>query len=283
MKKSIANKIQTATEGIAAASNMAVLISPWFATVPLIVFCVNRTIGLISDDDIIKRLKKFEDALTKKRITKKHFKEKVAGLSEHKKFFASSTLEYIIKNCIPETVDIYISLFIDYIMADKYDIEEELCEIILSLNKHDIELLKYIRKFLKTGDKTIYQKELKAKNNNMGYKADDRDDLFMFTDRNVILDKNRTIFWEDFATFCNLSKTITLNETMLLEKCENEANCVYHKWNFYGKSFIKLEKLGILSLDYHTFLGTMNNMEISRFHLTILGLELLKYIKIDYD
>ena len=120
MKEETKNKIQIATECISAGSNIATLANPWFATVPLIVFCVNRAIGLISNDDIIKRLRKFEGELERKRITKKHFKEKVLSLSEHKKFFASTTLEYIIKNCIPETVEIYISLFIDYIMADNY-------------------------------------------------------------------------------------------------------------------------------------------------------------------
>ena len=66
-------------------------------------------------------------------------------MSDHKKYFSTSVLESIIKNCIPETVDIYISLFIDYIMQEKCETEEELCEIISSLNKHDVDLIKYIK------------------------------------------------------------------------------------------------------------------------------------------
>ena len=290
MKEKTKNKIQTATECISAGSNIAALANPWFATVPLIVFCVNRTVGLVSDGDIIKRLRKIESKLIKKKISKEQFIKKISKLTEHKKFFASTTLEYIIKNCIPETVEIYISLFIDYIMADKYDLEEELCEILSSLNKHDFELLKYIKKFLKNGEKYTYHDEYeknqyeKEKYANLGVEKDNaKYKKIHFQDRSVILGEDKTIFWNDFANYCKLPIEISLNNTMLFESYKDKSRSILSNWNFYGKSFIKLERCGILCLDYNTYLGTMNNMEISRFHLTILGLGLLKYINVIDD
>ena len=292
MKEESKNKINLVSEGLVAGSSLAALAVPAFASVPLIVFAVNRTIGFISDDYIIKRLKKIEKELKRKGITKSNFKEKISNLSEHKKFFASSTLEYIIKNCIPETVDIYMSLFIDYIMEEKYDLEEELCEILASLNKHDFELLKYIKTFLKNGDKYYYHEEVEKKQlerekvekeKEACQSAENNKDEFIkinFQDRSVLINEDKTIFWNDFSAFCKLPKNISLNNTMLFASYTNKDKLKYSNWNFYGKAFIKLEMYGILRLDYYNYLGTINNMEISRFHLTILGSELLKYIKI---
>ncbi len=288
MKTETKNKIQTVNEALSAGSSIIALAVPAFASVPLIVFGVNRAIGFISDKDIIKRLKKIENNLKSKKISNEKFKNRISRLSEHKRFYSSSTLENIIKNCIPETVDIYISLFIDYIMTDKYDLEEELCEIISTLNKHDFELLCCIKDYLNNGSRDVYKEELEkeekskieynnkiSKNNSTsGYK------LNYFRDRSIILGESKTIFWDDFASYCNLPKLITLNDTMLFESYNNNDEKTYSKWNYYGKSFIKLERCGILRMDYRTFLGTMNSMDISRFHLTTLGLEILKYIKI---
>ena len=173
-------------------------------------------------------------------------------------------------------------------MADKYDLEEELCEIISSLNKHDFELLKYIKDYLNKGSRDIYNAELEKEENNRRKYIDNiskknRTNEFKlnyFRDRNIFLGEDKTIFWKDFSTFCNLPKLVTLNETMAFESYKDVDNKIYSNWNYYGKYFIKLEKCGILLMDYRTFLGTMNNMDISRFHLTTLGSALLKYINI---
>ena len=161
MDKKKATKIQNINDGISAGSGIVALAVPEFSVIPLIVFGVNRILGFVSDDDIIKRLNKIENQLQKKKISKSDFKDKIPNLSDHKKYFSTSVLENIIKNCIPETVDIYISLFIDYIVQEKCEVEEELCEIISSLNKHDLDLIKYIKKYLKDGERLNYKRETK--------------------------------------------------------------------------------------------------------------------------
>lgn len=299
MDKKKATKIQNINDGISAGSGIVALAVPEFSFVPLIVFGVNRILGFVSDDDIIKRLKKIEKQLQKKKISKSDFKDKISNLSEHKKYFSTSVLESIIKNCIPETVDIYISLFIDYIMQEKCEMEEELCEIISLLNKHDLDLVKYIKKYLKNGKRLNYKRETKrldeiARKNaeleieNKKIEEENKNNpgriskitMPPFQDRSVILDEERTIFWNDFSIYCGLPSQIPLNFTMLYECCNTNTDDGYSDWIFYGKSFIKLEKCGVLQLDYKNTIGTLTNLDISRFHITILGLLLLEYIDI---
>ena len=308
MDKKKATKIQNINDGISAGSGIVALAVPEFSVVPLIVFGVNRILGFVSDDDIIKRLKKIEKQLQNKKISKSDFKDKISKLSEHKKYFSTGTLENIIKNCIPETVDIYISLFIDYIMREECDIEEELCEILSSLNKHDLELLKMIKDYLDYGGKINYYREIKRlddikKRNkeieleNIKIEEENKKiqsepskgfhKISLITtpkiyDRSVVIDEQTTIFWQDFSNFCKLPVQTPLNYTMFYRCYENLYKEGYDNWIFYGKSFIKLEKNGVLQLDCRETPGTLNVLNISRFHITILGRELLKYIDKEY-
>lgn len=305
MKNKDKEHIQVIGEGISAGSSIISLAVPAFATVPLIVFGVNRIIHLVSDEDVIKRLKKIETKLEEKKISKDDFKRKVENLSEHKKFFSTTSLEDILKNCIPETVDIYISLFIDYIMKEKFDVEEELCEIVASLNAHDLLLLKKIKDYLLYGNRLDFNKELKRikeeekeikrrqeentrlekinrviekENKNSKDKKITYLILPPMKSRSIMLDKNRTIFWGDFSNYCKLPSQIPLNITML-SMCNNtqKKDC-YSEYIFYGKSFLKLEKAGALQLESINTMGTLNSLHIDRFHITFLGEFLLNYI-----
>lgn len=85
MDKKKATKIQNINDGISAGSGIVALTVPEFSVIPLIVFGVNRILGFVSDDDIIKRLKKIEKQLQKKKISKSDFKDKISNFSDHKK------------------------------------------------------------------------------------------------------------------------------------------------------------------------------------------------------
>ena len=184
-------------------------------------------------------------------------------------------------------------------MQEKCEMEEELCEIISLLNKHDLDLVKHIKKYLKNGKRLNYKQETKrldeiARKNveleieNKKIEEENKNNpgriskitMPPFQDRSVILDEERTIFWNDFSIYCGLPSQIPLNFTMLYECCNTNTDDGYSDWIFYGKSFIKLEKCGVLQLDYKNTIGTLTNLDISRFHITILGLFLLEYIDI---
>lgn len=265
-----------------AASGVLSIVSPPLATLPIIIHVINRTIGLEDNDIIKERIKKFEKNLLKKKYSVNDFRKKVSKLSEHKLFFSYSSLEYIFKNCIPETVDIYMEIIIDYIMKEKIGIEEELCEIISKLNVHDLLLLQKIKECLNDDEHLKYKEEMekieKKQFENKKEKGDNSNNLIRFVDRNIILDNNMTIFWTDFLKYMGVEFETELACTMFIESYEISDANDYCDWMFWGKSFLKLSQNGILQLDYVTTPGTINNLNIDRFHITIIGAALLHYI-----
>lgn len=262
-----------------ATSGVLTIASPALATLPLIIYVVNRIIGLEDDDIIKERIKKFEKILLRKKYSINEFRNKVSKLSEHKLFFSYSSLEYIFKNCIPETVEIYMEIIIDYIMKEKIGIEEELCEIISKLNAHDLLLLQKIKGCINDNENLKYKEEMEKKQfGNKKEKEDNPNNLIKFVDRNIILDNKMTIFWKDFLKYMGVEFETELAYTMFIESYEITDPNDYCDWMFFGKSFLKLSQNGILQLDYVTTSGTINNLNIDRFHITIIGATLLHYI-----
>ena len=118
MIKNIEQKSEIVKDGADAISGIISCINPIFSTVPLLTFAINRVIGLISEKDIIKRIRKLEIKLKEKLITPDQFKEKVGKLTEHNRYVVSNNLNNILLSCIPETVDLYIEVLIDLIMKN---------------------------------------------------------------------------------------------------------------------------------------------------------------------
>ena len=67
--------------------------------------------------------------------------------------------------------------------------------------------------------------------------------------------------------------------SILLEKTTDKEGKKPKKWAYIGKSFVKLQNLGILELDYINTIGNISSLNVERFHITLFGNELLKYIK----
>ena len=65
-------------------------------------------------------------------------------MSQHNEYIVLNHLRNIILTCIPEMVDIYIEVLLDFIMKKEYKEKEEICEIVNQLNRNDLELLKMI-------------------------------------------------------------------------------------------------------------------------------------------
>lgn len=274
MKKERAQLIKGINEIGSATSGIIALINPIFVGMPLMVFAINRVIDLVSDDDIILRINKIEKKLEQGKISLEDFKNKVNNLSEHKKYFAADTLENVLKKCIPETLDIYIKSFINYIMKEKIEMDEIICEIIKQLNANDYLLLVMIKDFLHNGEKNTYTKENQTKNNLIQEKNNSK--LMQFEDRNIIFDNQTTIFWEDFTNFNNVSN-IPLNFFLLENGYDEEGNPSLI-WAYLGRSLIKLETLGLVEIDHYTTLGTLSHLNVSRFHITVFGKKILEYI-----
>ena len=105
MIKNIEQKSEIVKAGADAISGIISCINPIFSTVPLLTFAINRVIGLISEKDIIKRIRKLEIKLKEKLITPDQFKEKVGKLTEHNRYVVSNNLNNILLSCITNPED----------------------------------------------------------------------------------------------------------------------------------------------------------------------------------
>lgn len=152
------NKTNLALDGVDAVSGLLSLLHPGLATITIITFVIRQITAFASPDDIVARMKKIESKLAKKKITIEDFKTKASNMTEHNSYIARNNLNYILVNCIPETLDVYIELWIDYIMKDSNSIQEELSEVLSSLNKSDLTLLEMIKSFNAYGEKNILMK-----------------------------------------------------------------------------------------------------------------------------
>ena len=64
----------------------------------------------------------------------------------------------------------------------------------------------------------------------------------------------------------------------LLYEGTNEDNGAGTNWAYLVKSFLKLEKLGIIQMDYINTPGTISSLNVERFHITLFGEKLLEYV-----
>lgn len=298
------NNKEIISDGIDASAGILSLFNPIFAAVPLITFAVKRVCGLMSPDDIVKRIKKIEKKLEDNKVSVDEFKRQVSKLCDHDRYVVSNNLNKILIDSIPEIVDVYISLFIEMIMNENQRTQyEELCEIISQLNANDINTLSMIKDYIQNGSREFYElnkiehekqrlKNIEIKKNNKLIEKENKQIDLMNTNNNLrkikkltiepFQDRNidigtKTIFWKDFM------KTYEVNipemGLALLYEGTDKNNQPTIFWAYVIRSIIKLESLGLISLDNIATLGTTNSLNIDRFHISVFGELLLKYIK----
>lgn len=201
------NKSATILDGIDSTTNVLSLIHPAFAGLTIITFVIKQVINYVSADDLVKRINKIEKQLNNKKIDMEEFREKITNLTEHSMYVARNNLSNILLNCIPDTVDIYISIWIDLIMNDNNSTNEDLCEILYELNKHDLLLLQMIKSFMKYGEKRYYISGEITKRNRLEEERQKNEEIkeynsktkgikkldFRYSDRDIRIG-NKTIF-----------------------------------------------------------------------------------------
>ena len=271
-------KILNFNELLNVVSSILGQLNPIFVTMPLFCYVINLVIGYVSEDNIVKRINKIEKKLITKKIDLQEFKNKIMELSEHNEYIVRKHLINVILNSVPETVDIYIEVIIDLIMKQETSIYEELCEILDNLNSNDTELLCMIKQYQRKGVRTKYNSHYLNENNQITKENSEqkREGIIRFENRNIFL-KDNTIFWEDFSETYDLYSS-EMGFPLLIETEDEHSEQKSIKWAFLIRSFIKLERLGILQMDYITTVGTINPLNVERFHLSLFGKKLLEYV-----
>lgn len=286
LKENTIEKMKETGEVINIGAGILSSVNPAFSLIPLFVYAINWTFGLSSPEYIVKRLNKINEKLIKRKIDIEDFKNEILSLSEHNEYIVLNHLRNILLTAIPENVDIYIELLIDFIMKKEYDEKETLCEIVNMLNKKDIQLLHMIKEYRSNGNRENYDKNteraLKEKIENEEIDKNNRTPKLglkkiNWVNRNVVIDSSNTIFWRDFEKYYELQAG-EMGFILLGQTTDEEGNET-KEWAYIGKSFIKLQNLGILELDYINTIGNINSLNVERFHITLFGDELLKYIR----
>ena len=156
LKEDTIDKIKNTGEFVNIGAGILSSVNPAFSVIPIFVYAINWAFVLASPKYIIKRLNKINEKLIKRKISIDDFKDEIRNLSEHNEYIVLNHLKNILINAIPENVDIYIEVIIDFIMYKEYDKKETLCEIINQLNKKDIQLLHMIKEYIKKGNREFY-------------------------------------------------------------------------------------------------------------------------------
>lgn len=286
LEENTINKLENVGEIANIGAGILSCVNPVFSLIPIFVYAVNWTFGLASPEYIKRRLNKFNVKLQKRKIDIDDFKNEILNLSEHNEYIVLNHLRNILLTTIPETVDIYIELIIDFIINKEYDEKETLCEIVNLLNKKDIQLLHMIKEYRKNGNREYYNKNTEKarkekieneKIDEYNSNANHRLPKLKWVDRNVVIDDSNTIFWKDFEKYNEL-QTGEMG-FILLGQTTDEEGRESKEWAYMGKSFVKLQNLGILELDYINTPGNISSLNVERFHVTLFGCDLLKYIK----
>lgn len=286
LRKDTINKIKNTGDIVNIGTGILSSVNPAFSLIPIFVYAINWTFGLASPEYIEKRLNKINERLIKRKISIEDFKNEILNLSEHNEYIVLNHLRNILLVAIPESVDIYIELIIDFIMKKEYDEKETLCEIINMLNKKDIQLLRMIKEYRDNGDREYFNKntEKAEKEKIENEKIDEYNNKpnhgltkLKWVDRNIVINDLNTIFWKDFEKYYELQSGEM--GFILLDQTIDEEGNKSKEWAYMGKSIIKLQNLGILELDYINTPGNINSLNVERFHITLFGNELLKYIK----
>ena len=140
---------------------------------------------------------------------------------------------------------------------------------ILSSVNPAFSLIQMIKEYRNNGDREYYNKNTEKaqkekieneeidKNNktpNLGLKK------IKWVNRNVVIDSSNTIFWKDFEKYYELQAG-EMGFVLLGQTTDEEGN-KSKEWAYIGKSFIKLQNLGILELDYINTTGNINSLNV---------------------
>lgn len=252
--------------------------------IPVVSSVTNELCTYFDSKSVEKRLHEFEKKLEKQSISIETMQNRINQLSEHGQYVFRNILKHLCLSALPETTDALINCLIAYLMEDKQDMSEELCEIVCSCNANDIQLLRMIKHFLSEGKREFRQKMIAKSQNDISESRTDENENtnkvytpIRWRDRNVIYGEN-TIFWADFTEFYELINVKDMG-VMLNRLGKNEEGNEVYDWAFLIRSLLKFQSKGVVQLEFLSSLGTISSNNIDRFHITLFGQNLLRYIE----
>lgn len=265
------------------------LINPAFLAIPVVASVSNELCAYFDAKSVENRLLQLQKRIEEEAIAIEDLKEMVNSLNEHSQYVLRNNLKHLCLSALPETTDVLIKCLISYIKQENKDMNEEICEIVCSCNANDIQFLQLVKQYIIEGTRE-YHCEMRKKEQDEVEEIHEQPKEsttgmakayhpIKWKDRNMIYGDN-TIFWRDFTEYFQLRNIGDMGMMLnMLGKDEN-GNEVYD-WAYMIRSLIKFQNQGVVQLEFVTTPGTISQNNIDRFHITLFGQKLLKYINIE--
>lgn len=284
--------IQTTLNVGSPVASVLSLINPAFLSIPIISSVYSEACAYFDAKSVEKRLLQFQKKIEEQAISINVLQSNIDLLNEHSQYVFRNNIKHLCLNALPETTEALIDCLISYLINEKQDMDEEVCEIICSCNANDIELFRVIKQYMKEGGRIYYQQMIEKYHNDVRemqkqHQITHKDNAAMkkaytphkWYDRNVIYGEN-TIFWKDFTDFYKLTNIHDMGR-MLNEAGKNEDGFEMYDWSFLMRSLLKMQSKGVVQLEFISTTGIISQNNIDRFHITLFGQSLLEYIKLD--
>lgn len=257
-------------------------VDPRLLAVPVIASVVNEIGAFFDAASIERRLHELEVKLNEQTVSVDRLQERLECLDEYGRYVFRNNLKHLCLTALPETTDTLINSMIAYLMEDAQEMDEEICEIVSACNANDIRFLKRLKQFLEKGERTQQnQKYIEAQQNAAQSHENDSVGGGFFTptrwqDRNVIYGEN-TIFWKDFTKFFNMINIDDMGRILNQTAVDRDGN-ENMEWAYLMRSLLKFQNLGVVQVEFRATVGTISANHVERFHITLFGQRLLKYI-----
>jgi len=265
------------------------LVNPALLSIPVIASVSNELCAYFDTKSVEKRLLEFQKKLEEHSITIERLKDCVNQLSEHSQYVFRNNMKHLCLEALPETTEALITCLISYLMGDKQDMDEEICEIICSCNANDILLLQLLKYYIAEGTRAYHcemiekaQRDDKDINGQVESSEGGEQKRYIakkWYDRNIIYGEN-TIFWKDFSEFYKLQNVNDMGKMLNMTGWAESGTEVYD-WAYIVRSLLKFQREGVVQLEFVSTLGVISQNNIDRFHITIFGQNLLNYIKVE--
>ncbi len=284
--------IQTTLNVGSSIASVLSLINLAFLSIPIVASVCNELCTFFDAKSVERRLLEFQKKMEEQEIAIQELQNNIDLLKEHAQYVFRNNIKHLCLEALPETTELLIDCLISYLMNDKQDMDEELCEIVCSFNANDIELLKIIKQYMEEGGRVYHQqmidkhysdiKEMQAQPQIKHQESHTVKKGYIphkWYDRNIIYGVN-TIFWKDFTDFCGLTNIYDIGR-ILNEAGKNEDGLEVYDWAFLICALLKMQSKGVAQLEFVASSGVISQNNIERFHITLFGQSLLEHIVID--
>lgn len=269
-KNKIVNTAYTAGE---IGANVAGL---WFPGIPIVAAVISGIKEWVDQKHLNDRLNHIEESISE--IEEKiyhnsadqaatYISSQISDFNQHDYYSFKRDLRFLIADAQPEVVDTFVSVLLQFLHEKnvRHSMDEEVMDILLQFNAHDIDLMEKVEQY-----RNYRYKTEDAKEENEDGKEKHEDSRKTIT---VIMGFK----WEEFAEYLG-HKGKKLSDALTEGAYKLENGEYSYEFSYLGRSLLKLQSLGVFDLPFKMYLGSSSAADIEFITITQFGNEILKHI-----